>query len=389
MGMGLETEASHSAQMAAPNDRTKEFIMKAYDAAFHEKRVRRFDLDRNRPYRISGKRYYQTTFKWAGGIQDPEKFMTMMPLPGLSPAPALSQDLASQIKGEPAESEVPREGIDVMHYRYFDKKDKLPKTFEIPIAENLRGSNSALLFLFVDQNDPEQSYQTTPEIGTLFGITRQAVWRHTKKFVERLHGATTNRIRTKFPLGNLSFDRPITLAERLKMNEDGIYEISLHLQSLYSSGTPVDEIVGKVGLATYNKARKFLHGGLPCYSVEMQKERREAIRRFQDLDSDMDMGEARTLIRRFFRTQGVLNPYLHGDKNLFTNVSSLQDEALNNRDPRKTWLVYDFLDKAGFPVIMFSKEHRENGRPEVHSYYYILERYQDQALDVLRESELR
>lgn len=283
----MEKEGRISGSQKRPFEE-QQFVKEVYDNAYlGELMLDESQIDKDKPYSQIGNKFYQEDFAKTVMRKDEEIPLLMMPI------------------------------------------DRRPSP-ETPSEK--RGANAALLYIFADKNAQVEPYQTQPEIGELYGVTRERIRQYKEKYIENLFEVSLPDIKVKYSLDLLDARRSLPLAKRIRRSIESNGS-AMKVHQLHKQGKSSMEIKEIVGLRQFEGARQRLgEWGLDA-PERITKDYREDIKKINDPVTSIE--ELRELIQ-IFEHSSLLRAYTHRENPILISISDWQKKAWGNKDKRLT-----------------------------------------------------
>ena len=302
----------------------------------------------------------------------------MMPMPQPYTFEQLREKPEFQYYSDKELKELPRD------QRYSDEElGKFPN-FTTPSTK--RRPNAALLYVFADQNDPNQFYQTLDNIGSSYGVSREQIRMDKSNHLKDLNAASPQNVRVKYPFDSLNMRRPQTLSMTIDKSFASSRGVStMEINQMCKEGMSAKEIAGVIGGNKLAAARiKLKEWGLQAPEL-IQRNFIETIKKIKDPATTIE--ELRELIKTF-DNHTILRHYSRGKKQMLVPVSDLQNVAWGNKDTRSSKKIFQLLQDAGIPVHSISQDVKIGGKEIKHVYRFTLMRTKEEALRVLMDSSV-
>lgn len=286
------------------------------------------------------------------------------------------RDFVRRVHEEKFENPVRKNTLTELPLNYFATlHDKKPREERGTLS--VKQNNATLLYVFADVNSKDEPYQSLEEIGDLYGLTRERIRQITRKNLSRLRTIASQELKSEYPTTVLDVKRESTVKVSRKMS-GGSGGVALNIENDLSEGKSTEELVKKYGRGRVLKSKKILESwNSPTPDIESQY--RHLAKRIEKL-SDVNTPREELVSEMKKLERGAL-AYSRGENSIFLPVSSVQQEAWNNKNVRNVRIVLEMLEKAGFPVVSIKGNATTAG-----NYNLILSRMKDEAVEILKKA---
>lgn len=335
----MKKEGRISGAQKRPFEDTKQFVREVYDEAYlGEICLDESQIDKDKPYSQIGKKFYQEDF---------------------------------------AET-VMRKGEEIPLLMMSIDKGPNPKTPSVK-----RRANAALLYIFADENAQVEPYQTLPEIGGLYGVTKEQIRQDREKYLEKLYEFSLSDIKAKYSLDSLGTRKSFPLAKKIKMSINGNGCV-MTVYQLHKQGKSSKEIKEIVGLRPFEGARQRLGAWGLDAPERITRDYSEDIKKIKDPATTIE--QLRELIQ-IFNHPSLLQSYTRRDNPILASISDWQKKAWGNKDKRLTKKAYEILKGNGFPVVAAPLEVNRNGsKVRIGTYLSAFASMEDEGVEILKKN---
>lgn len=217
------------------------------------------------------------------------------------------------------------------------------------------------------------------EIGKDHALTRARVHQIIWKNLLKLHEASSEDIKKRYPIETLGFGKPLTIESRKRMSL-GKGGKSVEVQAMIHQGKSAKDIKAELGLTgeQLSGARSVLRRwdtNLPYENEASSPKYRQNLARLRA--DALSFEEAQKILDRV--TNGVYQTHVGGDKALFFPIRKLAQEAGLIVSSQKTPSLVKILNEERIATGMVEFRSRKQG---VHRYHFITISDKDRAKQV-------
>lgn len=255
-----------------------------------------------------------------------------------------------------------------------------PPSKKIPSFK--RRPNAALLYLFSDEKDENESFGTHPQIGNAYGVNREQIRQDVQNHTSSLHGLVTNGIKIEHPLNEICLTKPLGMNSRLRKSivRGGA---TLQIREAVKAGRDTQDLKKEFGTQKVSLARmKLKNWGNDHVPERENRDFTEIIEKINNPNTSTK--ELKNLIIEFNHPE-VVRRYGSKSNPVIINVSKIQSEIFGNMDSKLTKEIFEILKENQIPVNSITiNQSLKNGKTRMHTYYITFNRTLDLARDVLK-----